>query len=198
MIGGRRTLELSRKIERRRMNSPKSRHALRSRIQERKGLWIFVCTVVLLPALTGLTACTEKFPTTKEVAAPIVTSFTASPASIIAGNSTTVNWATTGATGIAVTPGTFASTSASGSVVLSPTTTTTYTLTATNTSGTATATVIVTVTQPSLPTISSFTANPTSIALGGISALSWTTAGATTLNIAPGNLASTSATGTVT
>ncbi len=179
------------------MNSPKSRHALQSGIHERKGFWIFVCAVVLFPAITGLAGCTEKFPTTKEVAVPIISSFAATPASIIAGNSTTVNWATTGATGIAVTPGTFASTSASGSVVLSPTATTTYTLTATNTSGTATATVVVTVTQPSLPTISSFTANPTSITLGGISVLSWTTSGATTLNIAPGNLASTSASGTV-
>jgi hypothetical protein len=179
------------------MNSPKSRHALQSDVHRNKTSRIVVCALVLLPAFTGLAGCTEKFPTTKEVAAPIITSFTASPTSIIAGNSATVNWATTGATGIAVTPGTFASTSASGSVILSPTTTTTYTLTATNTSGTVTATAVVTVTQPSLPTISSFTAIPTSITLGGISTLSWTTSGATTLNIAPGNLASTSATGTV-
>ena len=75
---------------------------------------------------------------------------------------------------------------------VSPTATTTYTLTATNTAGTATATVTVTV-QPSLPTISSFTASPTSITWAD-STLSWTT-GATTLKLRR-DIASTSATGT--
>ena len=156
-----------------------------------------VRALVLLSAFAGLAGCTQKTPTLKQVAAPTITSFSASPASIINGSTTTLSWATSGATDVAITPGTFASTSASGSVVLSPTATTTYTLTATNTTGTATATLMVTVTQPTLPTISSFTASPTSISLGGISTLSWTTSGATTLNIAPGNLASTSASGTV-
>jgi len=179
------------------MHSPRSPHALQSGVHERNGLWILVCAVAFLPAFTGLAGCTQKFPTTKEVVAPTITTFSASPASIIAGSSTTLTWVASGATSVTITPGGSASTSASGSVVLSPTATTTYTLTATNTTGSATATVIVTVTQPSLPTISSFTASPTSITLGGISALSWTTSGATTLNIAPGNLASTSASGTV-
>jgi len=179
------------------MYSPYSRQALQSGVHKDKELWIVVCALALLPAVIGLTGCTQPLPTIKQVAAPTIGKFSASPVSIIAGTSTTLNWATAGATGIAVTPGTFASTSASGSVVLSPAATTTYTLTATNTTGTATATVTVTVTQPSLPTISSFTASPTSITLGGISTLSWTTSGATTLNIAPGNFASTSASGTV-
>jgi hypothetical protein len=179
------------------MHSPHSRQVSPSRVFRHKALWIVLFSLALLPAFIGLAGCTKPTPVIKEVAAPTISSFSASPTSIIAGASTTLNWAATGATGIAVTPGTFASTSASGSVVLSPTATTTYTLTATNTTGTATATVIVTVTQPSLPSISSFTASPTSITLGGISTLSWTTSGATTLNIAPGNLASTSASGTV-
>jgi len=179
------------------MHSPHSRHASQSGHYRHKELWNVVCALALLPAFAGMAGCTKAFPTIKEVAAPTISTFSASPASIIAGTSTTLNWATTGATSIAVTPGTIASTSASGSVALSPTATTTYTLTATNTTGTATSTVTVTVTQPSLPTISSFTASPTSITLGGISTLSWTTSGATTLNIAPGNLASTSASGTV-
>ncbi|HVN93178.1 MAG TPA: hypothetical protein VMT38_05765 [Terracidiphilus sp.] len=133
----------------------------------------------------------------KQVPPPTISSFSASPASITNGSTTTLTWATSNATGIAITPGTFASTSAGGTVVLSPTATTTYTLTATNTTASVTATVVVTVNQPSKPTISSFTASPTSIALGGISTLSWATSGATTINIAPGNLASTSASGSV-
>ncbi len=179
------------------MYSPHSRQALHSGVHKDREFWIVFCALVLLPAFIGLAGCTQTLPTIKQVAAPTIGTFSASPASIIAGSTTILNWTATGATGVAVTPGTFASTSASGSVVLSPTATTTYTLTATNTTGTATATVVVTVTQPSLPTISSFTASPTSISLGGISTLSWTTSGATTLNIAPGNLASTSASGTV-
>ena len=55
--------------------------------------------------------------------------------------------------------------------------------------------VTVTVSQPSLPSISSFTARPASITLGGISTLSWVTSGATTLSIAPGSIASSSASG---
>ena len=176
------------------MHSPQSRHGMQSGINQRNGV---VRTLVLLSAFAGLAGCTQKLPTLKQVAAPTISSFSASPASIINGSTTTLSWTTAGATGVAITPGTFASTSASGSVVLSPTATTTYTLTATNTTGSVTATAVVTVTQPTLPTISSFTSSPTNITLGGISTLSWTTSGATTLNIAPGSLASTSASGSV-
>ena len=76
---------------------------------------------------------------------PTITSFTASPATIASGSSSTLSWATTGATSIAITPGTFTSTSASGSTTVSPTATTTYTLTATNAAGSVTATAMVTV-----------------------------------------------------
>ncbi|MGO9325938.1 MAG: hypothetical protein ACLP07_15395 [Terracidiphilus sp.] len=179
------------------MNSPHSNYTGQSRFTQRQGSRIVVRAFVLLSVFAGLAGCTQKLPTLKQVAAPAISSFSAGPASIINGSTTTLSWTTAGATSIAITPGTFASTSASGSVILSPTATTTYTLTATNTTGSATATLVVTVTQPTPPTISSFTASPTSISLGGISSLSWTTSGATTLNIAPGNLASTSATGSV-
>jgi len=179
------------------MNSPQSHYALQSSFTQRQGLRTAVPALVFLAAFAGIAGCTQKLPTLKQVAAPTISSFSVSPASIINGSTTTVSWATAGATSVAITPGTFASTSASGTVVLSPTATTTYTLTATNTTGSATATLVVTVTPPTLPTISSFTASPTSISLGGISTLSWTTSGATTLNIAPGSLASTSASGTV-
>ena len=176
------------------MHFPQSHYATRSGINRGKGI---VRALVLLSALAGLAGCTEKPPAIKQVGAPTISSFSASPASIVNGSTTTLSWTVAGATDVAVTPGTFASTSASGTVVLSPTATTTYTLTATNTTGSVTSTLTVTVTQPTLPTISSFTASPTSINLGGISTLSWTTSGATTLNIAPGSLSSTSASGSV-
>src|SRR5208283_1162103 len=61
------------------------------------------------------------------------------------------SWTTTGATSIAIAPGTFTSTSASGSTSVSPAATTTYTLTATNATGSTTATAKVTVTASGGP-----------------------------------------------
>ena len=154
-----------------------------------------VVAIVLLAAAALLTGCTNAYPTIKQIAAPAITSFTASPETITAGTSTTLSWATTGATSVSVSPGTIASVAASGSISLSPSATTTYTLTATNSVGTVTATVTVTVNEPTLPAITSFTANPTGVTLGGASTLSWVTSGATTLTITPGTFATTNASG---
>ena len=78
---------------------------------------------------------------------------------------------------------------------VSPTATTTYMLTATNAAGSTTSTLTVTVTAEDKPTISSFTASPTSITSGSSSTLSWATAGATSIAITPGTFTSTSASG---
>lgn len=150
---------------------------------------------LLLSIAPGLTGCTHPYPTIPQVAAPTISSFTASPAAITAGTSTTLSWATTGSTSVSVSPGAFGSTSQSGTMSISPAATTTYMLTATNTSGTVTATVTVTVTKPNLPTISSFTASPTGISLGSGSTLSWTTSGATSLSISPGGITESAASG---
>ncbi|WPB80765.1 hypothetical protein KYC5002_16715 [Archangium violaceum] len=113
---------------------------------------------------------------------PAISSFTAASATINAGQSTTLNWAATGATSLSITPG--VGTVTGTSVTVSPATTTTYTLTATNAAGSVTATTTVTVRQP--PAISSFTAAPTTITAGQSATLSWTSTGATSLSIAPG------------
>ena len=152
--------------------------------------------VLILFTCFGLTACANSVsprPPTGLGSAPKITSFAGSPASIDSGASSTLNWVTTGATSIAITPGTFTSTSGSGSTSVSPTATTTYTLTATNAIGSTTATVTVTVV--SKPTISSFTASPTSINSGSSSTLSWVTTGATSIAITPGTFTSTSGSG---
>jgi hypothetical protein len=78
-------------------------------------------------------------------AAPTITSFSASPASINPGSSTTLSWVSSGAANLSVTPGTFTSTNASGSVSVSPASTTTYTLSAANSSGSISASATVTV-----------------------------------------------------
>jgi hypothetical protein len=80
---------------------------------------------------------------------PTINSFSANPTTISSGSSSTLSWSATGATSIALTPGTFTSSNASGSTSVSPTATTTYTLTATNSSGSTTAAAQVTVSSGS-------------------------------------------------
>jgi len=159
---------------------------------------LYLCSLVLiLFACAGLAGCggVSSSATSGKGSMPTITSFTANPASVNAGASSTLSWAAAGATNIAITPGTFTSTSLSGSTSMNPTATTTYTLTATNAAGSTTSTVTVAVNAASKPVISSFTANPTNITSGSSSALSWATTGATSLAITPGTFISTSASG---
>ena len=73
---------------------------------------------------------------------PVISSFTASPATILAGGSSTLSWSVTNATSLSISGiGTVTGTSKS----VSPTQTTTYTLTATNISGSSTAQTTVTI-----------------------------------------------------
>ena len=158
-------------------------------------------TTVALVLLTcvGLAACgASTSPAAKgPQAMPAINSFAANPAGISSGASSTLSWTTTGGASIAITPGTFTSTLASGSTNVNPTATTTYTLTAANNAGSTTATATVTVNAANRPAISSFTASPTSIASGSSSTLSWATTGATSIAITPGTFDSTSTSGSL-
>lgn len=109
---------------------------------------------LILLAGTALTSCggssdgsdsTPTSPPSTSAGVPVITSFAASPASINAGASSMLSWASTGADSISITPGTFTATSASGSLSVSPASTTTYSLSATNATGMVTATATVTV-----------------------------------------------------
>ncbi len=103
-------------------------------------------------------------------------SLTPNPASITAGQSSTLTWSSTNAT--SCTGSGFATGSArSGSVSVTPVTTTTYSVTCTNGSTSATANATITVTG-SAPT-ASLTANPASITAGKSSTLSWSSTNAT-------------------
>ena len=153
---------------------------------------------LLLLACVGLAGCgaiTSSGSPPGKPSKPTISTFTALPTSITSGSSSTLSWATTAATSIAITPGTFTSASASGSTSVSPTATTTYTLTATNAAGSTTSTLTLTVNAASKPTISSFTALPTNITTGSSSTLSWATTAATSIAITPGTFTSTSASG---
>lgn len=115
---------------------------------------------------------------------PTIT-ITATPATIAAGQFSTLAWQSTAATSVTITPAPPANdgqqTALSGSAAVVPTATTTYTATATGPGGTATATVVVTV-QQGVPTVT-LSASPTSIIAGQKSTLTWSSQNATKLSI---------------
>lgn len=124
--------------------------------------------------------------------APTITSFKALPATLTLGDSTTLVW-TLGspATSVSIDQNVGAVTGSS-SIAASPTTTTTYTLTATNPLGSATATVTVTVVFA--PSITSFTASPTTVTPNGSSTLTAIFTHGSGV-ITPGNVSVTTGTG---
>jgi hypothetical protein len=115
---------------------------------------------------------------------PLISSFTATPAQITAGQSSTLQWNVTGATSCTMDPD-IGEVPPEGSLEVSPTENTTYTLTATGTSGSPTATVTVSVAATDTPLISSFTATPAQITAGQSSILQWNVTGATSCTIDP-------------
>jgi hypothetical protein len=125
---------------------------------------------------------------------PTITSFSASPATIHRGESSTLSWNVTGATSLSIDNGVGTVTGATGTKSVSPTETTTYKLTATNADGTKTMNTTVTI-QLVPPTIDAFTATPASIKLGDSSTLSWTVTNGTTISIDNG-IGTVAATGT--
>ena len=114
---------------------------------------------------------------------PTVNSFTATPGTIIEGESSTLAWETTNAASVSIDQG-VGSQPVDGSVVVSPTVTTTYTLTAPGAGGTAVATAAVTVIP--LPVIDSFTATLDIIIEGESSTLAWETTNVTSVSIDQG------------
>ena len=113
---------------------------------------------------------------------PVISSFIATPNPIIAGASTTLNWATTGATEVSVNNG-VGTVAVNGTTLVSPTVTTTYTLTAINFYGSREAAVTVDVGEYPMVSIS---ASPATIIEGSSSTLSWTSANADTASIDQG------------
>jgi hypothetical protein len=123
---------------------------------------------------------------------PLILSCFATPASITAGQSATLNWSTSGATAVTIQPavGTVAQ---SGTFTVTPAQTTNYTLTATGPSGStpASCNIAVAVTAGTLPQITRFSAIPATINAGQTSTLLWVVAKATTVSISQnvGNVA---------
>jgi len=136
----------------------------------------------LLLAFIFLAGC---YPVTGKL--PAINSFDARPASISAGESSTLSWTVTGATSVSIDQG-IGNVALSSTRGVAPAATTVYTLTASSSAGSITATtqVIVTGATPppaTLPVINSFTASPSSISLGSPSTLSWNVSNATSVTI---------------
>ena len=120
--------------------------------------------------------------TVEEQPAAQFLSCTVSPANIMVGESATINYSTSNADSVSISPG-IGAVPGSGSRVVSPTETTTYTLTATNGRGPVTCGVTVAVTTIPVPRVVNFTANPVTIQQGQASTLTWTVENATSVSI---------------
>jgi hypothetical protein len=157
-----------------------------------KVLYPTATTTYTLTVTNAAGAAVTAMATVNVIPAPAITSFTANPATITTGASSSLAPVFSGGTGI-ITGGSSPITATSGTAVsVSPTKTTTYTLTVTDTVGTNT-TKTATVTVVPAPTITSFSANPTSITSGDSSDLTGVFTNGTGV-VTPGNLSITSGT----
>jgi len=149
---------------------------------------------VLLLAVLFLASCYPGGKITITGQLPAINSFDARPASISAGESSTVNWTVTGATTVSIDQG-IGNVALTGPRAVTPAATTVYTLTASNSAGSVTATTQVIVTgvsappestpSPSedLPVVNYFMANPPAISTGASTTLGWNVSDATSVTI---------------
>ena len=110
-----------------------------------------------------------------------LTGCAANPATITAGQSSTLSWTSVNANNVVITPG-IGPVDKTGTVSVKPAQTTTYTVRALGAGGNATCNITVTVT-PGVPVIASFTATPASINAGQSSTLQWSVQNADTVSI---------------
>ncbi len=140
---------------------------------------LLLCSTLLL-VLAGCGGLAASAPESKPLVPDVpAIQISADKTSIAAGQSVTLSWTTTNATSVSLT-GQATSLKPSGSTTVTPTATSVYTATATGPGGTAAASVTITV-QIAVTMV----VNPSSIALGEKSTLSWTSEGATSVLIEP-------------
>lgn len=120
---------------------------------------------------------------------PEITAFTATPASIPAGQSATLSWTVKNASQVSIDPGLGVQTG--NAVAVTPASTTTYRLTATGLQVSTTADVVVTVTAAvPKPVITAFAAGPDDVPTGSPSMLTWRVTGTVSrLTLADGSTA---------
>ena len=119
---------------------------------------------------------------TKASPLPSIGAFTATPAQITAGQSSTLSYSVSNATSVTITGVSSTLNASTGSVPVTPTVTTTYTLTATNAVGSSTSNVTVVV-NAATPIFQACFASPTNIMAGESATLNWTAANGTGVTI---------------
>ena len=139
---------------------------------------------VVLAACGGLDENAVQQPAPAPLAAPTITSLSATPAALpAAGGTVTLTWVTSGATTLAIDNG-VGDVSGSTSKTVNVSANTSFKLTATNAAGSVTASTAVTVAALPAPVITSFTATPAALpASGGAVTLAWASTDAATLAI---------------
>src|ERR671931_439978 len=141
-------------------------------------LTLVVATVSITFSLSGCGGAAAGNPATPPTAA-----FSANPTAIVSGQSAMLQWETTNATSVSIMPD-IGTVSSSGSQSVQPTQTTTYTLIASGPGGQASQSVTITVAQPVPPTVT-ITADPSTIATGQLSTITWSSTNATSITITP-------------
>ncbi|MDO8600546.1 MAG: hypothetical protein Q7R73_02920 [bacterium] len=119
---------------------------------------------------------------------PPTVTISASPNSIIAGDSSVLSWSSSNATSCTASNGWSGNKSLSGSQTVTPNQTTSYIITCSNSAGSASDSTTVSVTpvqQPQLPTVD-IIANPGNIIEGNSSILSWSSSNATSCTASNG------------
>jgi len=142
-----------------------------------------VTTTYTLTATNAIGSTTANVTVVVNAAVATLTSCYATPTNIISGETATLNWMSSGATAVSITPG-IGAVALNGNYAVTPTATTTYTITATGAGGaTATCNIAVTVTPGQVPRIIRFSATPPTIHSGQSSTLAWVVENATTVSI---------------
>jgi hypothetical protein len=122
---------------------------------------------------------------TKATPGPSIGFFTATPAAINSGGTSTLSWSVTNATSVTITGNPSTNLGLTGSIPVNPMVTTSYTLTATNAISSTSATIQVVV-NPAVAKLAYCYAVPTNIMAGESSILNWSAIGATAVTITPG------------
>ena len=133
----------------------------------------------------GMVASDTVTVTTRAAGTTRILRFSAEPATVRPGQAARLSWVAEGAEEVTITPGPGRVDPRAGTIDVTPSQTTTYRLTARGGGEEISSEVVVTVAAepPSDPRIVRFASSPTNIVLGQSTTLSWTTEGATEVNI---------------